>query len=92
MRKLSLFLVLVMLLGFSAGAIAEQKEYTEFTEITFLSCWNGGGGGFPQEIAKHIKAVKGEAPPPATGEQGVIAMRLIDAIYKSSEQNREVEV
>lgn len=50
------------------------------------------GGGFPQEIAKHIKAVKGEAPPPATGEQGVIAMRLIDAIYKSSEQNREVEV
>jgi predicted dehydrogenase len=50
------------------------------------------GGGFPQEMAKFIAAVKGEAEPPATGEQGVIAMRLIDAIYASSAQNAEVSV
>lgn len=54
--------------------------------------FNKEGGGFPQEMAKHIKAVKGEAEPPATGEQGVIAMRLIDAIYKSSETNAEVAI
>ncbi len=56
MRKLSLFLVLVMLLGFSAGVVAEQKEYTEFTEVTFLSCWNGGGGGFPQDVMGNVIA------------------------------------
>ena len=50
MRKLSLLLILVMLLGLSAGVMAEQKEYTEFTEITFLSCWNGGSGGWPEDI------------------------------------------
>ncbi len=56
MRKLSLFLVVVMLLGFTAGVMAEQKEYTEFTEITFLSCWNGGGGSFPQDIMGNVIA------------------------------------
>lgn len=50
MRKLSLLLILVMLLSLSAGVMAEQKEYTEFTEITFLSCWNGGSGGWPEDI------------------------------------------
>jgi putative aldouronate transport system substrate-binding protein len=55
MRKLSLFLVLVMLLGFSAG-LAEQQEYTEFTEVTFLSCWNGGGGSFPEDIMGNMIA------------------------------------
>jgi predicted dehydrogenase len=29
---------------------------------------------------------------PATGEEGVIMMRILDAIYKSSETNREVAV
>ena len=50
------------------------------------------GGGFPQQMAKFVAAVQGKAEPPATGEQGVIAMRLIDAIYKSSELNAEVDV
>jgi predicted dehydrogenase len=54
--------------------------------------YNKDGGGFPQEMAKFVAAVKGEAAPPATGEQGVIAMRLIDAIYASSAQNAEVAV
>lgn len=51
MRKLSLVLVLAMLLSVAAGALAtEQKEYTDFTEIKFLSVWNGGGAGFPADI------------------------------------------
>ncbi|MBN2451283.1 MAG: Gfo/Idh/MocA family oxidoreductase [Lentisphaeria bacterium] len=50
------------------------------------------GGGFPQQLAKFVAAVQGKAPPPATGEQGVIAMRLIDAIYASSAADAEVEV
>ncbi len=56
MRKLSLFLVLVMLLGLSAGVMAEQKEYTEFTEVTFLHCWNGGGSSFPEDILGNVIA------------------------------------
>jgi predicted dehydrogenase len=48
--------------------------------------------GFAKELTKFVAAVKGEGEPPATGEQGVVAMKLIDAIYKSSKLNQEVVV
>ena len=47
---------------------------------------------FAAEIAKFIAAINGEGEVPATGEQGVIMMRLLDAIYKSSELDMEVDV
>ena len=48
--------------------------------------------GFAKELTKFVAAAKGEGEPAATGEQGVIAMQLIDAIYKSSALNQEVVV
>jgi predicted dehydrogenase len=48
--------------------------------------------GFAKELTKFVAAAKGEGEPAATGEQGVVAMKLIDAIYKSSELNQEVVV
>ena len=37
-------------------------------------------------------AINGEGEVPATGEQGVIVMQLLDAIYKSSEMDQEVTI
>ncbi len=47
---------------------------------------------FPTEVKKFAAAVQGKGEIPATGEQGVVVMRLLDAIYKSSEMDCEVEV
>jgi predicted dehydrogenase len=48
--------------------------------------------GFASEMTKFVAAVQGKGDVAATGEEGVIAMKLIDAIYKSSELNAEVDV
>ena len=44
------------------------------------------------ELQKFCDAVQGKGKIPATGEEGVVAMKLLDAIYKSSELDREVDV
>lgn len=49
-------------------------------------------GQFPVEMQKFVDAVLGKGEVAATGEQGVVAMRLLDAIYKSSELDCEVEL
>ena len=46
---------------------------------------------FASEMAAFMAAINDGTPPAATGEEGVIAMKLIDAIYRSSEEGREVE-
>ena len=48
--------------------------------------------GFAEELRKFCNAVQGKGEVPATGEQGVVAMKLLDAIYKSSELNCEVDI
>lgn len=48
--------------------------------------------GFASELEKFVGAINGENEVPATGEQGVIMMRVLDAIYKSSDLNKEVEI
>lgn len=47
---------------------------------------------FTVELAKFVAAINGEGEVPATGEQGVLMMSLLDAIYKSSQLDMEVEV
>ena len=47
---------------------------------------------FAKELTKFIAAINGEGEVPATGEQGVIDMKLLDAVYRSSLLNQEVEV
>jgi len=48
--------------------------------------------GFVLELQKFVNAVLGKGEIPATGEQGLVAMKLLDAIYKSSELDKEVEI
>ena len=47
---------------------------------------------FAAEMEKFVDAVQGKGEVAATGEDGAMAMRLLDAIYKSSELDQEVEV
>lgn len=48
--------------------------------------------GFVIELSKFVAAVQGKGEVPATGEQGLVAMRLLDAIYRSSEKDCEVKI
>lgn len=50
------------------------------------------GNAFHLQIKKYLAACRGECPPAATGAEGLIAMKLIDAVYKSSATGREVEI
>ena len=47
---------------------------------------------FARQAEKFIGACRGEMPPVATGEQGLAVMKLIDAIYESGTQAREVAI
>ena len=47
---------------------------------------------FVLEMEKFVAAVQGRGEVAATGEEGVVTMKLLDAIYKSSELDREVEI
>lgn len=51
-----------------------------------------GTDPFAAEMTKYIAAVRGEGPPAATGEEGVIVLKLIDAIYQSAAEGREVRI
>ena len=43
-------------------------------------------------MEKFVAAVQGKGEVAATGEEGVVAMKLLDAIYKSSAMDCEVDV
>ncbi|MBR2439123.1 MAG: Gfo/Idh/MocA family oxidoreductase [Lentisphaeria bacterium] len=47
---------------------------------------------FVLQLEKFVAAVQGKGDVPATGEQGVILMEILDAIYKSSEEDSEVTI
>lgn len=47
---------------------------------------------FPDQARAFIKAIRGKTKPPATAEQGVTIMKLLDAIQKSSALGKEVVI
>ncbi len=52
----------------------------------------GGTDPFVRELEKFAAAVRGEAPPAATGEEGVVALKIIAGIYESAEKGCEVPI
>ena len=47
---------------------------------------------FVAELQKFVDAIKGEGLVAATGEEGLVAMRLLESIYKSSDEDREIVI
>ena len=54
--------------------------------------YNNSVSGFQVEVSKFAAAIQGKGEVPATAEQGLAVMKLLDAIYKSSELDQEVDV
>ena len=47
---------------------------------------------FELQAKAFVDACRGKRPPAATGEQGLVVMKLIDAIYASSKANKEIAI
>lgn len=87
----------IELLGDKGGVKVGSGDTNILTEIDgriadIHLTYNNERDRFEAELNKFTAAVKGEGKVPATGEEGVVVMKLLDAIYKSSELNREVEI
>ena len=54
--------------------------------------YNPNNDAFAAEMGKFVAAVLGEGEVPATGEEAIVAMKLLDAIYRSSDMDCEVEI
>ena len=54
--------------------------------------YNNSTDCFVEQCSQFIAAIQGKGEIPATGEQGLQTMRLLDAIYRSSDADQEVEV
>ncbi|MDZ4198013.1 MAG: Gfo/Idh/MocA family oxidoreductase, partial [Kiritimatiellia bacterium] len=50
------------------------------------------GNSFHIQAKKFLAACRGECAPAATGREGLIAMKLIDAVYQSSQLGKEVAI
>jgi len=50
------------------------------------------GNMFHSQAKAFLAACRGEAKPAATGEEGFVAMKLIDAIYESDKSGAEVKI
>jgi predicted dehydrogenase len=87
----------VELLGTKGGMRIGDAPITLLTEVgdriaDIKLQYPDKGDPFAAEMEKFVAAVQGESEPAATGEQGVIAMKLIDAIYRSAAEGAEVHI
>jgi len=86
----------VELLGDKGGArVFTGEPLTVYTEhegrlADISPKFDGEANRFDVQAVKFLAACRGEAPPPATAEQGLTVMKLIDAIYASGERGKEV--
>lgn len=88
----------VDILGDKAGVRAMDAKPLQFlTEhgnrpADICPQYDANVNGFESQAKTFVAACRSEAPPAATGEQGVVVMKLIDAVYRSSRENREVAI
>ena len=90
----------IQLFGTKGGTkIGDTTEFFTDMNGTFVNITPAGGGAnfrftesFNAEIAHFIDCVEHGVPCRAPAEDGVILMKMIDAIYKSAETGHEVEI
>jgi predicted dehydrogenase len=87
----------VEVLGDKGGArLFGEKPLTILTEhggqlVDIAPQYNSKVNAFHAQAKKFISACRGEIEPVATGQQGQTISRLLDAIYASSTQGKEVK-
>ena len=87
----------VELLGNKGGIrLDESNGFTLFTEhngrIADIRPQYAEVAHFDEQCRHFIRAIRGRGKPPATGEQGVAVMEVLDAIHKSAELGKEVAI
>ncbi len=88
----------IEVLGDKAGAsVCDGKPLCIVTEqgdrpADIMPKFDANADVFRLQAEKFVAACRGELPPAATGEEGVTVMKLIDAVYRSSEQGQEVKI
>jgi len=87
----------IEILGDKGGLRARgAKRATIFTEqnghIVDLTPQVAEVNPFEAQAVRFVNAVLGREKPAATGEQGLIVMKVLDAVYKSARMRREVAV
>jgi predicted dehydrogenase len=79
--------------GIRAFGSQPMTLFTEFNNrLADIQLQYKEANGFEIQAANFIKSVRGKDKPLATGEQGLVLMRLLDAVYKSGKLGREVSV
>ena len=83
------------LLGTKGGAeTSPLKIYTEQrgTLIDMTPVHLPSHSPYEAEINAFYEAIRNDTEPAVTGEQALNVMKILDAIYQSSDENREVEI
>jgi len=82
------------LLGTKGGAVWRDGELKLFTEIAktgvIISPDLSLVPPLPGECAQFVNAIQQNKPSPASAEEGLFMMQIIDAAYLSADENREV--
>jgi len=96
--------IYLQLYGREGGARIAMPDYQEANSLRLMTEMAGGlveltpvpprvgPGGYDHEVALFVDSVRTGAPPPATVEQGLAVLRIIDALYRSAELGREVVI
>lgn len=85
----------IEILGDKGGVKIGEKDTVLLTELDGKLAdikldYRKDVDAFAEEMRKFVAAVQGKGKVAATGEEGLIAMKLLDAIYRSSEEDKEI--
>lgn len=88
----------VDIMGDKGGArVGDGKPLRIFTEhnkrpADIAPQFNADVDRYASQAKSFVSACRGDAPPAATGQEGVVVMKVLDGIYASSESDREIEI
>ena len=69
-----------------------REEHGMLTNATPQVIPESGQASHSEEIFAFVDAIRRKKPSPVPGEQAIITQRILDAIYRSAERGKEVEV
>jgi len=69
-----------------------REEYGMLTNATPQVIPESGQASHSEEIFAFVDAIRRKKPSPVPGEQAITTQRILDAIYRSAEKGKEVEV